>query len=264
MSYADLLEFYSGVQSYNHNSTTSRPYLSLIPDTNSQDGFESFSGNELLGSYFINFADFTNRPIWSVLQQYQNSEINELFTCLRTNAEGKIVPQVIFRQIPFTTPTLASILDKELTSQENKLTQDNNVGTGIGNFPSGIDSFGKNEFVTSKSIDSSKYEVPNVTPFHNLPRWKLDDAMIKSIRIGRSDATRTNLVHIYGQTALLSTANIPVSFQMVNNRPIMDQLDIQRSGIRAHMATVASVPRLRAHRRPTTLWGSLASPLVHR
>jgi hypothetical protein len=40
---------------------------------------------------------------WSILNQYTNAPLNEMFTCFRIAPTGKVMPTLVFRQIPFTT-----------------------------------------------------------------------------------------------------------------------------------------------------------------
>jgi hypothetical protein len=49
-------------------------------------------------------AEYWNQVnAWSILNQYTNSPLNELYTCFRVDPTGKVMPTVVFRQIPFTT-----------------------------------------------------------------------------------------------------------------------------------------------------------------
>lgn len=41
--------------------------------------------------------------MWSILNQYVNSPLNELYTCFRISPSGNVMPTVVMRQIPFTT-----------------------------------------------------------------------------------------------------------------------------------------------------------------
>ena len=88
-----------------------------------------------------------------------------------------------------------------------------------------------------KSTTIQDSDIP-VTYFLDMPRWKIGSSMVTNETIGRSNATRCNFVHIYGQDAQSGT-NQPVSFQIVRNPPVRDNLDIQRSGLSSYMTTVA-------------------------
>jgi hypothetical protein len=155
----------------------------------------------MLGTFLPAMPEFTNIPLWQIFQRYLNPTINEIYTCLRLNPEGFVMPTIVLRQIPFTT-----------------------------------DAFNPD----AKSPGSSSAAGDIVfTKFSNLPRWVVPATMIRTVDIGRSDATRFNFVHIYGQSALLgSDGNQAIARQIVQNPPIRDDLDIMRSGLRSYMTTV--------------------------
>lgn len=46
---------------------------------------------------------WNQQQAWSILNQFTNAPLNELYTCFRISPNGSIMPTVIFRQIPFTT-----------------------------------------------------------------------------------------------------------------------------------------------------------------
>jgi hypothetical protein len=130
---------------------------------------------------------FVNRPVWSVVEQFANRAVNDLYTAVKVNREGRILPTLVARQIPFTT----SVLETDL----------------------------------------------NVTRFLELPRWKIPGAMIKSFDIGSSDSTRINFVMVHGQASQVARSN-PFPNQLIENPPIMDSVDIQRSGLRSYIQTL--------------------------
>jgi hypothetical protein len=75
------------------------------------------------------------------------------------------------------------------------------------------------------------------TRFLALPRWRISPAMVRYVDIGKSDASRTNFVHIYGNAANYA-AKRDIPSQLVRNPPIFDEIDIMRSGMRSAMDTV--------------------------
>jgi hypothetical protein len=192
LAYCDILTTIYGVQHFSNTLSTSSPYRVFIPDISEGDGSSfQFTGKSMMGAFIPIMPQLTNRPLWNVLTQYLNPTVNEMYTCLRVNAAGKIVPTLMLRQIPFTTDAFVQ----------------------------------KNE------------NIP-VTAFLSLPRWKMHSGLLSVVDVGRSDATRCNFVHVYGQNNY-ATNNISVTEQLVNNPPIRDDLDIQRSGLRTYMTTVA-------------------------
>jgi hypothetical protein len=213
LAYADILELVFGVQKY-ENTNSNAGYKVFIPTIAVNDPLTTtqhrYTGIPMMGAFLPLPPNFDNRPLWSVLQQYLNPVINEMYTCLRVNENGDVVPTMVLRQIPFTTDILA---DKLESMSGNTLANE------------------------SGPLAPGSVRV-TVTRFSELPRWVLPGVMVYDIDIGRSDASRCNFVHVYGQNADVSS-NIEITEQIVNNPPIRDDFDIQRSGLHTFMATVA-------------------------
>jgi len=184
LSYADLLELWIGIQNYS-------PEGGMTPDNLSDESTlnRKVTNNPVLGTFF-NPPTFANKPLWSQVQQYINPEINEMYTSLKLNESGFVVPQIVVRQIPFTTEA----------------------------FKPGPESL-------------------VVTKFLTLPRWKIPSLLIRSLSVGRSDSTRCNFVQITASALDHVDANTGPQ-QMATNKPIVDDIDIQRSGLRAHITKV--------------------------
>lgn len=190
-SYADILELLQGIQKYENLDNTPKTFIPTLSESESSLT-RRVTPHKMLGTFLPLPPVLANRTLWSVFQQYLNPAINELYTCLRVNPEGLIVPTIVFRQIPFTTSVY----------------------------------YTKKDHV--------------VTYFLELPRWQIPATLITDVDIGRSDATRTNLVHVYGTSSYLANGGTPVQYQMIKNPPIRDDLDIQRSGVRPYVTTVDS------------------------
>ncbi len=205
LAYCDILELLQGVQTYPGEDTFT-PQLNKAKSTPQR----RVTTTPMLGTFLPSPPEFTNRPLWGVLQQFLNPAINEMYTALRVNPEGRVVPTIVLRQIPFTTDAF----DPDSQYVKDRVQQ--GTGTGKTSLPDGKLPF---------------------TRFLSLPRWQMPGVMVHSCDIGRSNATRINFVHVYGQ-ALYSKANISIGAQIVNNPPIMDSLDIQRSGLHSYMTTI--------------------------
>ncbi len=89
-------------------------------------------------------------------------------------------------------------------------------------------------FSTDSIIDDPSFPL---TKFLSLPRWVASPVLIDDIDIGRSNATRVNMVHVYGD-AMAFAKNENITSQIARNPPIFDSVDIQRSGMRPIMKTV--------------------------
>lgn len=196
LGYASILEQIIGVQAY-YDVEVPKMFSPSIMRT---EGRRHFTDAPMLGTFPPITPECTNRPLWSVLQQYLNPVINEMYTALRVNKEGQVMPTLVVRQIPFTT----EVFDPEMRLNERQKTE---IGGAI-----------------------------RCTRFLELPRWVVPDVMVNSIDVGRSDHTHFNFVHIYG--AFQGGNPWFLQYQLVENPPIRDDIDIMRSGLRPYMTTV--------------------------
>jgi hypothetical protein len=78
-----------------------------------------------------------------------------------------------------------------------------------------------------------------VTRFLNLPRWKIDPHLIFDMNIGRDEVARVNFVQMFGINQTLSgeSQQTQMSAQIAKNNYSVDQLDIQRSGLKPIIRT---------------------------
>jgi hypothetical protein len=140
---------------------------------------------------------------WSILNQYTNSPLNELFTCFRIAPTGKVMPTLVFRQIPFTTEDFK--------------------GSTI------------------------------ATKFLNLPRWKIDSALILDLDIGREEAARINFVQYFGKSTV-GVNGADIAMEIAQKNYVYDIGDVQRSGLRPYIVTTQ-------FDEPTTLNKAYRSPI---
>jgi hypothetical protein len=211
MSYADVIELLQGVQTYSNHDD----WHVFIPDLSTDSNpTKRVTTIPLMGTFLPAMPNFANRPLWSVLQQYQNPTLNEMYTTLRVNPEGLVVPTIVFRQIPLTTEAFP-----EPAKPEPK--------PSFGVFGGEI---GPPEPPTSN-------EDVRFTRFLSLPRWKIPAVMIQGGDVGRSDTTRQNFVHVFGQSSY-QASNVSGSQQIIQNPPLRDDLDIMKHGQRNYAHTV--------------------------
>lgn len=208
LAYADILELLTGVQRFTSVAGTQpgdlAPWSVFVPDGVAQNVQQTpdgqyviphkKTGKNMLGQFVPTIPDFSNKPLWTVLQQWLNPTINEMYTAFRVNEAGQVVPTIVVRQMPLSTE------------------------------------------VTVQNMESSNIVL---TPFMEVPRWVVHPALVLEDQLGRSDSTRFNFVHIYGQSSPPPKKNNNLTYQLVRNPPIRDDLDIQRNGLRPYMTMVA-------------------------
>jgi hypothetical protein len=197
----DLYTYLFGIQQYSANVTD--PVSGLNPSNvsgsypNIKQRYPNFfytkdycPGNSTLKPDYWN-----NVKLWSVLNQYTNSPLNELFTCFRVSFNGNVLPTVVFRQIPFTN-----------------------------------DDFATQKFGTQDSYAPSI----KVTKFMNIPRWKISPYYIYSLNIGREESARINFVQYFAK-CLFTKNGIDLSLETAKGNYCFDSEDVKRSGLKPYI-----------------------------
>ena len=110
--YIDILRTHIGIEKYSgdnylpdlgktatvpHGGKTTSPYKTI-----------QYSPLGLVGWNNIQVAPFNNIPMWSILKQTSNPNINEMFTTLKMDNKGSIAPTLTIRQIPFNTESFVA------------------------------------------------------------------------------------------------------------------------------------------------------------
>lgn len=143
--------------------------------------------------------------------------------------KGTILPV----NLAFVNQSVWSILCSYLNSEINEIYTALRVGPNNTVVPTVVAR--QIPFSTQAAVEPDDWPI---TRHLERPRWVVDAPMVRGDDLGRSDATRCNYVHVYGQ-ALAFASNKSETNQIARNPPLFDQLDIQRSGIRAHVGMVA-------------------------
>jgi hypothetical protein len=127
LSYADLFELLIGLQKYSFSAGNglnvfipdglSQP--GLIPDDIRADdvpgGSRRVTPFPLKGEFQPRPVPLVNTPVWSLLDQFLNPAVNEMYYTLRVNPEGKVVPTLVVRQLPFSTPMAVDVMGSDVT-----------------------------------------------------------------------------------------------------------------------------------------------------
>ena len=134
LKYTDILTVILGIQNYAASRAESAfgampkwlnfgagaiipSYQGFMPFLNAPKNPKSKTGVSLYrqlqtsryceGQNFTFSQQWSNATVWSILKPYTNDIINEIYTTIRVDTDGSLVPQFIMRQIPFTTPSFA-------------------------------------------------------------------------------------------------------------------------------------------------------------
>lgn len=107
-SYADILESIVGLQKYTNyrSQELSQEMSQFFPD-----GAELVTisprhttAHPLLGTYLPMPTAFNGKTVWSLMREYSNPALNEMYTAVRVTPNKKIMPTLVARQLPFSSP----------------------------------------------------------------------------------------------------------------------------------------------------------------
>jgi hypothetical protein len=97
---ADMFVYYTGIEQYNGGNN-------LASGLNPKAAKAGRNGNYYLspplsGISLLQAEPWAQVSAWSILQQYSNSLINEMYTTFKLTPDGYVRPCLVFRQKPFT------------------------------------------------------------------------------------------------------------------------------------------------------------------
>lgn len=199
----DIYNYLFGIQQYSGAPFTPANLAKGLNPSNLRNdpeypGFyyttKSCEGNTILKAEYWNQV-----KVWSILNQYTNSPLNELYTCFKVNSvTNSVMPTVVFRQIPFTSE----------------------------------------DFVTQKLgvLDASAASI-TITRFLTVPRWKISPALVLNMDIGRDEAARINF-HQYYAKSNFSDKGVEISGETAAGNYVYDKDDIVRNGLRPYVVQV--------------------------
>lgn len=189
-----------------------------------------------------------NRSLWNVLNGFLNSVVNEMYTCLRINKHGEIVPTLIVREMPFSTGMYDFLngkasqfkIDKTSEIQSNLKKQ---IDEEEGKAKSLEDERLKKEWEFRGESNKKR------TMYNNLPRWIIPEEKVISFNISTDESKRINFVQVWGRSNSAEYLNIDLDqekFKQAQYRHknfIADETDIARHGLRADITeTIFDIP----------------------
>jgi hypothetical protein len=134
--------------------------------------------------------------LWSILNQYTNSPLNEMYSCFRIDpVTGRVIPTIVFRQIPFTSEDFVGQTFGVLDGQASTI-------------------------VTTRYL--------------TLPRWKVGAESVHNADLGTDESARINFVQYYAKSTF-SDKGIDMADETASHNYTFDGDDIIRSGLRPYI-----------------------------
>lgn len=100
----DIFNYILGIWSSNSNNNGNLQDM-LNPDiTAESEGNYYKTSTQLQGNKIVNLENWNQKTAWSIISSDINSVLNEIYTTHRVSPEGNVMPTIVVRQKPFTTP----------------------------------------------------------------------------------------------------------------------------------------------------------------
>lgn len=117
----DIYNYLFGIQTYDgFNSFSS----GMNPRSSASGGRFYSTDQRCQGNILLRPECWNQVPVWSILKQYVNAPVNEMFSCFRIGADGLVMPTVVLRQIPFSTESYEGACTKFLNIPRWKVDPD--------------------------------------------------------------------------------------------------------------------------------------------
>lgn len=190
-----------------------------------------------------------NNNLWSVMSGYLNPVVNEMFTSLRMNKFGEIVPTLTVREQPFSTG-LYKYLEGKASQFEKVPVEKGKVSKGQEAYINALKA--SDEAQENARAKLAKTESLKLTKDHtgkdlkersfycNVPRWVMPLSHVKSVNISTSESRRINFVQVWGRSNAVEfvqgntqDAEGFKTAQFLAKNYVADEADIHRNGLRA-------------------------------
>jgi hypothetical protein len=237
---------YLGIQKYS-NVAKNAPWRNFSPlfDAKTSQPNQIFYRTPTRCKGFVPFQIppiWENNSFWNIYNQFLNPVCNEMYTALRCNRDGRILPTIIVREKPFSTKLYDYLLKKapvfHPTSDQG--TKESAAVTALKQKQSPDDTKALKSYGQDyDKLEKTNKELVTRTMFAELPRWMISESVIKSVNVTPNEAARINFVQVWGRSRGIEFSGLNINqeilkqaqFQVPNY--VSDDFDIKRHGLRA-------------------------------
>jgi hypothetical protein len=270
----DIYQIYLGLQTYSQSSgpTWFKKFAPAINDQavgglndpKAQSNFFHLTSSRCKGYTPFISPEWNNKSVWETLSDYLNPVSNEMYTSLKLDHKGQIRPQLIVREVPFSTGNWKKItetnkmniqVDQDQSETNPNIfsydqTKADSSSSFFDNLPGAAGKAAAAASAAASKIGGAKAFSSQNSPsgavadlrtyYGNLPRWIVDEALITDFTWHTDEAERINFVQITGTTGSLTfvgdqalNQDTKTASQLRLGNYVVDELDIQRHGTRA-------------------------------
>lgn len=245
----ELNNVYLGIQKYGTSGNSPWERMSPQADIYYRDDAQTlpvFFRTPYRLKGWVNFypTPWDNKSLWSILNEYLNAPMNELYTVLRADRFGHIRPTIMVREKPFGTH-LFDVL------QNKKIVEIKETTKEVGNKPKLSDAEANaaaDRAKQFKSDNESLLKRPDRkvrAMYDSHPRWVISEAMIRDVDVDTSESNRVNFVQLWGRNSIsqltapqapgqqVNSFELARETQLIQGNMVSDDSDIKRNGLRA-------------------------------
>ena len=244
-----------GLQKYVTSTNVNKPWESFFPildDASSKFTDAVFYRTTIYTKGFVPFSIppvWDNNSLWNILNQFLNPVVNELYVALKINKDNKIMPTMVVREQPYSTDLYDYLILQapkfKLKYKGGKLSSSEKLAASANK----SEETEKNAFLQDRMlyVDPKGAQVlrdlKERTFYNNIPRWAIDESMIRSYSASCSEQRRVNFVQVWGRSRAAELSGAKGfnaeefkfnSFKAGNY--VADEVDISRHGLRANIS----------------------------
>lgn len=248
-----MYNLYLGMQEYDNTAKNVWEKFSpkFTPETSKKGSVFYRTGDGSGPARCKGFVPFLMPPIWdnnsfwNIYNQFLNPVVNEMYTALRVNRDGRILPSLIVREKPFSTKLYDYLLKKapDFTPEKAKKVADSAAVSGVRKSISKEDSTQLNEYGKEfQTLAKVSPEITKRTMYNNLPRWIIDESVLLGVNTSPNEAARINFVQVWGRSRGVEMIGANINQEILKQAQFMvpnyvaDVKDIKRHGLRADIS----------------------------
>lgn len=117
--YADILSVIQGLQKYQFEEFPQMFWPTGTLNDIARGGLRRtrhVTSFPLKGLFLPTPTSFNGKSVWNLLNEYLNPAINEMYTAVKYTPSGRIMPTLVVRQLPFSSPILNQKLGEQVTA----------------------------------------------------------------------------------------------------------------------------------------------------
>jgi hypothetical protein len=245
-----MYNVYLGLQKYSMLANPKQPWKMFMPDLTPQTDVANsvFYSTPTRCKGFVPFLVppiWDNNTFWNIYGQFLNPIVNEMYTALRVNRDGRIMPALIVREKPFSTKLFDKLLKVAPTfvPKKGSSSKQSSAVKGVKKSVAQeaaqqVDAY-KKEYERLASVSN---EITTRTMYNNVPRWVLDESVVKSVNTASAESARINFVQVWGRSRGVEMLGLNVNQEVLKQAQflvpnyIADVPDIKRHGLRADIS----------------------------